>query len=133
MSASLDSASASISSRASFAPFTGSASATVQCSLGGSLSADGSYEVNDTSERYDLHASFDQCSEREGTIDGALHLEEYVDPTVVRDNADGVIDFTDARGAWSCAFNYSLVVDATSTRYAGMFCGYTVTELDLPN
>jgi hypothetical protein len=129
----LEAAARAFESNANVAPVAGQISGTAGCSLAGSVSIDGSYDVTDLGQSFDLTASFDNCHEREGTFDGALQWTEDVTPDSVRETTHGTLDFTDADGAWSCAFDFTLVVDGTGVHYAGTICGYAAAQLDIEN
>jgi hypothetical protein len=99
------------------------------CTLGGTVGVTGSYDSSGTGERaaFDMTASYSDCREPTGTIDGSLQWTSVVEGQSFSATMKGGIDFASANGdSFSCDFDLRMGVTATSVTYSGSICGYDV-------
>jgi hypothetical protein len=100
------------------------------CTLGGTVGVTGSYDDGPgTGERaaFDMTASYNDCKEATGTIDGSLHWTSVIDGQNFSATMEGGIDFAAANGdSFSCDFDLRMAVTSTSVTYSGSICGYDV-------
>jgi hypothetical protein len=100
----------------------------------GLVTVTGSYEANDdgTSSKFDVDASFDKCgANADGVLDGDISWKATQNGDAFTASSAGSLVWTDSLGVATCAFDFTIEVNATSAKYSGTICGHDADELDL--
>ena len=106
------------------------------CLLGGTVALKGTYVGDGDDERaaFDLDATFDNCRDVGGTLDGGLAWTSEATTAGFAATLDGGLDWKGNDASASCDFDLALTVGETGVVYGGHLCGYDVrTELVLGN
>jgi hypothetical protein len=94
------------------------------CGVAGTVGLTGTFQTDGARTTLDVTAAFTGCREPGGQLDGSVAFTSTNDTSKLTDRWRGTLDFTDAAGAWQCAFDFTATIDATGTHYAGTICGY---------
>ena len=99
------------------------------CTLGGSVALTGSY-AGEGDERavFDLDATFSNCRELTGTLDGGLEWSSVADQTGFVATLKGGLSWEGRDGTASCDFDLTMTVGSALVGYGGHLCGYDVRQ-----
>lgn len=98
------------------------------CTLGGTVGVTGSYDTSGSAERaaFDLDASFDNCRDATGTLDGGLAWTSVAEANAFSATMSGDLAYDGPNASFSCSIDLHLAVDSASVSYSGSICDYDI-------
>jgi hypothetical protein len=107
------------------------------CTLGGTVSISGSWDGSATGNTwqaaFDLSATFDNCQEAQGTLDGDMHWTSSAGGAGFSASLTGDLAWSDSGGnSASCAIDVQMNVSLAGYTSTGSVCGYDASATISP-
>lgn len=101
------------------------------CPAGGTYAVHGTFDDtngNTDQTTWDLSASFVQCADLFGQVDGNLDWTSAATGTSFQTAIVGTVTYTGSKGTWTCDADMHLLVDPTDFTADGTLCGYSLHD-----